>query len=153
MCRALLVEPGRREGDLLPEGFGFAGLCVAVAVKLVDERKPQVLGLGRANWLGRLVRLAFVVSPARVAPLDLRPEACSESLLLGQHDPELLRQYRRQIGTGHEAFLDENLTDSLARLLLLGQSLCQLLRRDQALLDEELSKQLLRDAGRFHELS
>ena len=96
---------------------------------------------------------ALVVSPPRVTPLDLRPEACSESLLLGQHDSELLRQYGRQIGTGYETFLDKNLTNSLARLLLLGQSLRQLLRRDQALLDEELSKQLLRDAGRFHELS
>jgi hypothetical protein len=147
------MKPVRREGQLLPEALDFTGLCVGVGVELVDEREPEVLGLRRASWLRRLLLPALVVSPARVTPLDLRPEACSESLLLGKHDPELLRQYGRQFGTGHEAFLDENLTDSLARLLLIGQSLCQLLRRDQALLDEELSKQLLRDACRFHELS
>ena len=85
-----------------------------------------------------------------MAPLDLRPEAGAEPLLLLHLDAELLGEHRREIGPGHEALHHEDLADSLARLLLLGESLRQLLTRDQALLDEELSKQLLRDAGRFH---
>jgi hypothetical protein len=151
---ALLLEPVRCKAQLLAKVLELSVIVVdrrlrSALVEVVDQSEAGLVRLRQLDRFLRLVRV-LVAPRARVAPLDLGPEAGAEALLLLHLDSELFSQHGRQDRTGHQASLHENLADSLARRLLLHQCLLKLLRRDQALLHEELSKQLLRNAGRFH---
>ncbi len=159
--RALLVKPGGGKRELLTELFELGigarrlGLAILTVGRLehpdlsgqtVDELQTRItpwLRLGRQGCIGP-------TTTSRMAPLDLRPQAGTEAFLLLHVQAELLGQHRGESRSGDIALHHEDLAEPLAVHLLVGERLVQLLSRDQALLDEELSEQLGGYGCRFH---
>ena len=159
--RALLVKPRGSERELLTELFELGigarrlGLGLLIVGRLehpdlsgqtVDELQSGItpwLGLGRQGRIGR-------TATSRMPPLDLRPQARTEAFLLLHIQAELFAQHRGESRSGDIALHHEDLAEPLAVHLLVGERLVQLLGRDQAPLDEELSEQLGGYGCRFH---
>ena len=101
----------------------------------------------------RIVQLRQAVPDARLpmTPLDLGEEAGAESLLRRHLDAHLLHESGCQLGAGYESALDEHLAEALAALRLGGESLFELVSRDQPVIDEQLTEQPRGDSRSFHE--
>ena len=75
-----------------------------------------------------------------MAPLDLRPQPGAKALLLVELDPVLLGESDRERRPGDETAVDQDRSEELARLLLLGQCHVELSPCDQVLQQEQLPK-------------
>ncbi len=152
------LRGGKRE--LLTERFELGlgacrlGLGLLIVAKLehsdLSGQTLDELQAGITRWLDLGKWGCFAATTSRMAPLDLRPQARTEAFLLLHVQAELLGQHRGESRSGDIALHHEHLAEPLAVHLLVGERLVQLLGRDQAPLDEELSEQLGGYGCRFH---
>ena len=141
-CRSLgdRRRAWRRGALFLPEQPVEVDDVGAHRVGIVDE--------GEVFWLGKPgVRGTYLP----LAALDLAPEPGAKTVLLRHLDAELLHERGRQLWTGNELALDEHLAEALAALRLDDECLLELVSRDQAVFDEQLTEQARGNTCGFHE--
>ena len=89
-------------------------------------------------------------SVALVALLDHRAEPRAEAGLRCELDPVLRGERVRELRAGHEAAIDERLTEPAAGPLLLCEGVLELVGSQESLFDEQAPEGPPRYAGRFH---